>query len=278
MVKPLTFKGDKKPRKRKRDPTPPPSEQHTQSLTTTTTTTSTTTDPQPSTTTTTTTNDNNDDTWTTAETEADITGPVLLVLATSPPTALSSDALGAVFAHPLENMIDSNPATAEPHDVRQVWVAGRVAGLEGVTLKGHHGKYLSADKHGLLSATSTAANPPCIFTPVPSAHAPSGFALQTAYETFLTAPSASEVRGDADTLTYPCTLRIRMQARFKPRLQQVAREEKASAKISRSELEKLAERKLGDEEVRRLKRARREGNFYEELVYVRRKGKHDKFA
>lgn len=40
----------------------------------------------------------------------------------------------------LENLIEGDPATAEPHDVRQVWVATKVAGSEGVSFKGHHGR------------------------------------------------------------------------------------------------------------------------------------------
>ena len=43
-------------------------------------------------------------------------------------------------------------------------------------------------------------------------------------------------------------------------------------------MEGLVGRKLVDEEVRRLRRARREGNFHEEVLDVRVKGKHDKFA
>jgi len=37
-------------------------------------------------------------------------------------------------------------------------------------------------------------------------------------------------------------------------------------------------RKLEDDEVRRLKRAKRQGTYYEEVLDVRVKGKHDKFA
>lgn len=37
-------------------------------------------------------------------------------------------------------------------------------------------------------------------------------------------------------------------------------------------------RRLEDSEVKRLRRARREGNFHEEVLDVRVRGKHDKFA
>jgi hypothetical protein len=47
-----------------------------------------------------------------------------------------------VFASELENLIEGDVRTAEPHDVRQVWVATKVAGTEGFSLKGGHGRYV----------------------------------------------------------------------------------------------------------------------------------------
>ena len=86
-----------------------------------------------------------------------------------------------------------------------------------------------------------------------------------------------EVRGDAESVSFNATFRIRMQARFKPRLK-ANKESKAREKISRKELEEVVGRRLDDDEVRRLKRARREGDYHETILDVRVKGKHDKFA
>jgi protein FRG1 len=134
MVKPLTFKGDKKTKKRKRadakdqDNGPPaadqtlvpgegePAEE----------------DPE------------NDDTWVSADAVTDISGPVMFVLPTEPASALACDARGNVFGIEIENIVSGNPATAEPHDVRQVWVANRIAGTENFRFKGSHGKYVAA--------------------------------------------------------------------------------------------------------------------------------------
>ena len=71
-----------------------------------------------------------DDSWVSAESAADIAGPVMFVLPTEPPTALASDANGKVFIMPVERITDDDPSTAEPHDVRQVWVASRIVGTE----------------------------------------------------------------------------------------------------------------------------------------------------
>lgn len=88
---------------------------------------------------------------------------------------------------------------------------------------------------------------------------------------------AVEIRGDASGISFETTVRVRMQARFKPRIR-ASKESKAYEKISRKELEGLVGRGLSEEDVKRLRRARREGNFNEVLLDVRVQGKHDKFA
>jgi protein FRG1 len=81
-----------------------------------------------------------DDSWVSADAPSDISGPVVVVLPTEPPSCLACDANGKVFASTLENIVKGDVATAEPHDVRQVFVANRVAGTEQLSLKGHHGR------------------------------------------------------------------------------------------------------------------------------------------
>lgn len=266
MVKPLSFKGDKKPKKRKRvdndaggsssivkrrdadDQQDAPAE---------------------------------DDSWVSAEAVTDVVGPVMIVLPSDTPAAIACDAAGKVFAMPIENIVDNNPVTAEPHDVRQVWVANRIAGTDHFRFRGHHGRYLACDKVGLLSATSEAISPLETFDVVATADTPGTFQIMTQRETFLSVKAAAstkpEIRGDTDEITFNSTLRIRMQARFKPR-SKTSKEEKALAKISRRELEEAVGRRLEEDEVRILKRARREGDYHEKLLDMKVKGKHDKFS
>ncbi|MCJ1372680.1 hypothetical protein MMC20_003905 [Loxospora ochrophaea] len=268
MVKPLSFKGDKPSKKRKHlyppaDPTSPlPSPSLTPNP------------PPPSSSLV-----DDDDTWVTADTTSDITGPILITLPSTPPTCLACDPNGQVFASPLENILSDDPSTAEPHDVRQVWVATRITGTENHSLKGHHGRYLSASKPGTLSATREAISPEETFLIIPAPEsAPGTFSIQTARDSFLSlSPDSSSIHSSAPTLTFNTTFRIRMQARFKPKLQ-ASKASAARAKISRAELEAAVGRRLEEEEVRRLKRARREGTYHEEVLDVRVKGKHDKFA
>lgn len=92
-----------------------------------------------------------------------------------------------------------------------------------------------------------------------------------------------EVRGDETNLDDGeegdggTNIRVRMQARFKPRIQ-ASKEIKAREKIGRKELEGIVGRRLDDDEVKRLRKARKEGDFHEVVLDVRVRGKHDKFA
>lgn len=125
MVKPLAFKGDKKVKKRKAPHTEFDTESNENKALTVQHATS---------------EVHDDDSWVTADAATDISGPVVIVLPSDRPTCIACDANGKVFAHELENMIEDDPSTAEPHDVRQVWIANRVAGTDQISFKGHHSR------------------------------------------------------------------------------------------------------------------------------------------
>lgn len=142
MVKPLSFKGDKKAKKRKRTTTsdrnddddagaaaPSDDRRQEKQLKKTKTEDEETKE-----------GEEHDDSWVSADSPSDVSGPIMIVLPTSPPSALACDATGKVFTLPIDNIVDDNPATAEPHDVRQVWVANKIVGTENWRFKGHHGK------------------------------------------------------------------------------------------------------------------------------------------
>lgn len=270
MVKALAFKGDKKPakkRKRAADPADETAAPSSKQLV-----------PADA-------HENapveDDENWVTADAVSDLAGPVILVLSSEPVMALACDQLGAVFASKIENMVEGVAGSAEPHDVRQVFVVTRVVGSEtDVVLKGCNGRYLGCDQIGTLSTTREAISPEETFKCLPSTTGPGLFTLQTTRNTYLSIDgdaSPPTIRGDAEEESPATEIRIRMQARFKPK-HKVEKAEKVRAKISRKELEDEVGRRLEDEEVKVLKKARREGNFHEVMLDVKVKGKHDKFA
>lgn len=118
------------------------------------------------------------------------------------------------------------------------------------------------------------------FLCIPSPEIPGTFSIQTVREKFFMVMDESkvpEIRGDAESVSFNTTFRIRMQARFKPRLK-ANKEMKIKEKISRKELEEVVGRKLGEDEVKRLKKARVQGDYHEAILDVRVKGKHDKYS
>src|SRR4051794_17563768 len=103
-IKPLSFKGDKKThKKRKRDSEGLPTNSETTSLAVTATSLSTTAQDGEAAA--------EDDSWVSCDLPSDLTGPTLLVLPTTPPTALASDPHGNIFASLLENVVEGDPAT-----------------------------------------------------------------------------------------------------------------------------------------------------------------------
>ena len=280
MVKPLTFKGDKKSKKRK---TPHQEDGDTNDHTTQHTAAEV---------------EAEDDSWVTAEAPTDITGPIIFALPSVKPTCVACDANGKVFPSEIENILEGDLATAEPHDVRQVWIASTIAGTDEVSFKGHHGRYasarifkalslvadafsyLSCDKAGLLSATHEAISPEESFLCIPSSETPGAFSVQNVRQKFLNIVverEVLEIRGDAESITFNTTLRIRMQSRFKPRLM-ANKELKTREKVSKKELEEVVGRRLEESEVKRLKKARVQGDYHEAILDVRVKGKHDKYS
>lgn len=82
-----------------------------------------------------------DENWVSADSVSDLAGPVMLVFPSEPVMTLACDQLGTVFASKVENMVEGVASSAEPHDVRQVFVATRVVGSEtDIVLKGCNGR------------------------------------------------------------------------------------------------------------------------------------------
>lgn len=131
MVKPLSFKGDKKSKKRKAPHAEISEAQDSNSKALTVQTAAAA-------------ENEEDDRWVTAEAATDIIGPIIFALPSAKPACIACDANGKVFASELENIVDGDLATTEPHDVRQVWIANKVAGADEISFKGHHGRSVAS--------------------------------------------------------------------------------------------------------------------------------------
>ena len=120
-------------------------------------------------------------------------------------------------------------------------------------------------------------------SPASSSHRPGKFFIKCASGQYIRVTKSGAIAGDAqlnsddDELEEFAEMHVRMQARFKLRLK-AANAEKAKEKISRKELEAAVGRPLEEEEVRTLKRARRDGDFHERVLDLKVRVKHDKYG
>ncbi|CCG83672.1 protein of unknown function [Taphrina deformans PYCC 5710] len=215
--------------------------------------------------------------WTDAESLDDLQGPIMIAYAFDSAVSLVADARGSVFTIPLEP--DSvKLSDAEPHDVRQVFVASailsRPAGV--VSLKnGATAKYLSTDRFGDIRCEKDAISPSEEWTFVKR---PDGWSIQSSYETFVSI-SQTAVRADVQEIGFCETFRIRMQAQNKSRKAKVGvAGGKALTLLSRKELEEKCGRKLSIEEVDTLRHAQKSGELGEAILDIRVKGRSDKFG
>lgn len=131
MVKALAFKGDKKPaKKRKRTHDTPADDEDAPSTSKQLVRAE---DPAAQA--------DEDENWVSSDAVSDLAGPVMLVMSSEPVMALACDQLGKVFASKVENIVEGVASSAEPHDVRQVFVVTKVVGSESdVVLKGCNGR------------------------------------------------------------------------------------------------------------------------------------------
>jgi len=122
--------------------------------------------------------------WVDAESLDDIsTGPLFITFSSTPPIAIGCDPLGKVYAALLGKKEGSGDLeNFEPEDVRQVWVATRLADSNKISLKTATGKFLSCDKIGILSASKEAIGPQEEWIPLKRED---GWALQNVFGKFL---------------------------------------------------------------------------------------------
>lgn len=106
----------------------------------------------------------------------------------------------------------------EPLDINQVWVTTRVAGSECINLRtgAGEGKFLSCDKHGLVSADRDARGPQEEWTPV---LLPDGMvAFQNVYEKYLGVDEVAggnlALRGDSEEVGYAERFWVKIQSKY----------------------------------------------------------------
>ncbi|KAJ7632747.1 FRG1-like family-domain-containing protein [Roridomyces roridus] len=247
--------------------------------------------------------DKDPETWVLPEQPYEIRGPTFIVHPSDPsPICITFNSTShRVILNPLDkNRADSDDLTAEPPtvlertptDVSQVWVITRVAGSPTINLRTGtgEGKFLSCDAHGLVSADRDARGPQEEWTPV---ILPDGMvAFMNVYEKYLSvdevAGGAMELRGDSEEVGFRERFWIKVQYKYKKEANEEEKQKKDGlsdpVRIDETGTNKIYQTwgmgrsVVSDADKKELKRARKEGRLAEAMLDRRAKLKSDRFC
>ncbi|KAH9952055.1 FRG1-like family-domain-containing protein [Amylocystis lapponica] len=240
------------------------------------------------------------ETWVLPEDANDIRGPTFLLHPSDPsPICVTYDSTrGRIILHSLdkERTEDTAPSASvlerTPTDVSQVWVTTRVAGSPTINLRTGtgEGKFLSCDKHGLVSADREARGPQEEWTPVVF---PDGMvAFMNVYEKYLgvdeVAGGTIALRGDSEEVGFAERFWVKIQSKYKKEAHEEAKQRKEGiadvTKIDETGTNKVYQAwgagrsVVSVEDKKELKRARKEGRLAEAMLDRRAKLKSDRFC
>lgn len=242
--------------------------------------------------------DEDPETWVLPENATEIRGPTFIVHPSDPsPISVNFDStrnkiiLSSLDKDPTSDTPPLPLLDRTPTEVAQVWVTTRVAGSATINLRTGtgEGKFLSCDKHGIVSAFREARGPEEEWTPV---LLPDGMvAFMSVYENYLSvdevAGGSLQLRGDSEEVGFRERFWLKIQSKYKKE----AHEEKKKREAG-SELTVIDETSanhihqawgagrsvVSKEDKRELKRARKEGRLAEALLDRRAKLKSDRFC
>ncbi|KAG1891175.1 FRG1-like family-domain-containing protein [Suillus subluteus] len=240
--------------------------------------------------------DEDPETWVLPENATEIRGPTFIVHPSDPsPISVNFDSTrNKIILSSLDkdSTSDTPPLLDRtPTEVAQVWVTTRVAGSATINLRTGtgEGKFLSCDKHGIVSAFREARGPEEEWTPV---LLPDGMvAFMNVYENYLSvdevAGGSLQLRGDSEEVGFRERFWLKIQSKYKKEAHEEKKKREAGSELtvidetSTNHVHQAwgAGRSVVSKEDRReLKRARKEGRLAEALLDRRAKLKSDRFC
>lgn len=165
------------------------------------------------------------DTWVLPEQAVEIRGPTFIMHPSDPsPICITYDSTrGRIVLNSLdkdkqEGALPVSLLERSPAEVSQVWVTTRVAGSPTINLRTGtgEGKFMSCDKHGLVSADREARGPQEEWTPVVF---PDGMvAFQNVHEKYLAidevAGGTLALRGDSEEVGFAERFWVKIQSKY----------------------------------------------------------------
>lgn len=171
--------------------------------------------------------DESAETWVLPEEANEIRGPTFIVHPSdiSPISVTYDTTRGRIVLQPLDKEKTEDDQESPklldrvPTEVSQVWVVTRVAGSPTINFRTGvgEGKFLSCDKHGIVSADREARGPQEEWTPIVF---PDGMvAFQNIYEKYLAIDEVAggqlALRGDSEEVGYSERFWVKIQSKYK---------------------------------------------------------------
>jgi len=242
--------------------------------------------------------DEDPETWVLPENPAEIRGPTFITHPSDPsPISVNFDStrnkiiLSSLDKDPSSDSDTPSLLDRTPTEVAQVWVTTRVAGSATINLRTGtgEGKFLSCDKHGIVSAFREARGPEEEWTPV---ILPDGMvAFMNVYENYLSvdevAGGSLQLRGDSEEVGFRERFWVKIQSKYKKEAHEEKKKREAGSELtiidetSTNRMHQAwgAGRSVVSQvDKRELKRARKEGRLAEALLDRRAKLKSDRFC
>ncbi|KAG1756616.1 FRG1-like family-domain-containing protein [Suillus paluster] len=240
--------------------------------------------------------DEDPETWVLPENATEIRGPTFIIHPSDPsPISVNFDSTrNKIILSSLDkdSTSDTPPLLDRtPTEVAQVWVTTRVAGSATINLRTGtgEGKFLSCDKHGIVSAFREARGPEEEWTPV---LLPDGMAaFMNVYENYLSvdevAGGSLQLRGDSEEVGFRERFWVKIQSKYKKEAHEEKKKREAGSELtiidetSTNHMHQAwgaGRSVVSKEDKRELKRARKEGRLAEALLDRRAKLKSDRFC
>lgn len=240
--------------------------------------------------------DEDPETWVLPENATEIRGPTFIIHPSDPsPISVNFDSTrNKIILSSLDkdSTLDTPPLLDRiPTEVAQVWVTTRVAGSATINFRTGtgEGKFLSCDKHGIVSAFREARGPEEEWTPV---LLPDGMvAFMNVYENYLSvdevAGGSLQLRGDSEEVGFRERFWLKIQSKYKKEAHEEKKKREAGSELtvvdetSTNHIHQAwgaGRSVVSKEDKRELKRARKEGRLAEALLDRRAKLKSDRFC
>jgi len=232
--------------------------------------------------------------WVHAEQATELRGPTFIFHPSDPsPICISFDGTrNRIALNPLEKLEDGGALLERtPSEVSQVWVVTRVAGAGAINLRTGtgEGKFLSSDKHGLVTADREARGPQEEWTPIVLEDGMVAF--MNIYEKYLSIDEVAggqlALRGDSDNVGFQERFYVKIQNKYKQEAHEEERkkggvldEPSIDEKCTNSVYQAWGAGRsvVSKDDKKELKRARKEGRLAEALLDRRSKLKSDRFC